>query len=60
MQLDEPADDLERLLRQRGQPAEVRRMVILAHRRSRVGTVRDPEVLIGTSAAAGKLGHRAD
>jgi Nuclease-related domain len=50
VQLNEPADDLERFLRQRGQPAEVQRMVILAHRRSRIGTVRNPEVLIGTSA----------
>jgi len=51
VQLNEPADDLERFLRQRGQPAEVRRIVILAHRRSRLGTVRHPAVMIGTSTA---------
>ena len=51
MQLNEPADDLERFLRQRGQPAEVRRVVILAHRRSRLGTVQHPPVMIGTSTA---------
>jgi hypothetical protein len=51
VQLNEPADDLEQFLRQRGQPAEVRRVVILAHRRSRLGTVKHPAVLIGTSTA---------
>jgi len=50
-QLNGPADDLERFLRQRGQPAEVRRVVILAHRRSRLGTVRHPAVIVVTSTA---------
>jgi Nuclease-related domain len=50
VQLNEPADDLERFLRERGQPAEVQRVVILAHRRSGLGTVRNPTVLVGTSA----------
>jgi hypothetical protein len=49
-QLNEPADDLERFLAGRGQPAEVQRMVILTHPRSRLGTVRNPTVLAGTSA----------
>jgi hypothetical protein len=50
VQLNEPAEDLERFLAQRGQPAEVRRVVILAHRRSRLGTVRNPSVRVSTSA----------
>lgn len=50
VQLNEPADDLERFLAGRGQPAEVRRVVILTHARSRLGTVRDPTVLAGMSA----------
>ena len=50
VQLNEPADDLARFLRERGQPAEVQRVVILAHRRSALGPVRNPAVLIGTSA----------
>src|SRR6266704_5401439 len=45
VQLNEPADDLERFLRQRGQPVAVRRVVILAHRRSRLGGARNPTVL---------------
>jgi hypothetical protein len=51
VQLNEPADDLERFLAGRGQPAEVQRVVILTHPRSRLGTVRNPTVLAGTSAA---------
>ena len=50
VQLNEPADDLERLLAGRGHPAQVRRVVILTHERSRLGTVRNPTVLAGTSA----------
>jgi hypothetical protein len=50
VQLNEPADDLERFLGRRGQPAEVQRVVILTHPRSRLGTVRNPTVLAGTSA----------
>ena len=49
VQLNEPADDLERFLRERGQPVQVQRVVILAHRRSRLGAVRNPAVLVGTS-----------
>jgi hypothetical protein len=51
MQLNEPADDLERFLRERGQPVPVRRAVVLAHRRSAFGTVRHPTVMVGVSAA---------
>ncbi|MDQ2813490.1 MAG: hypothetical protein M3Z75_16870 [Actinomycetota bacterium] len=50
MQLNEPAADLEWFLRERGQPVTVRRVVVLAHRRSRLGDVRHPTVLAGTSA----------
>jgi hypothetical protein len=51
VQLNEPADDLERFLAGHGHPAEVQRVVILTHQRSRLGTVRNPTVLAGTSAA---------
>ena len=50
VQLNEPADDLERFLRTRGQPVPVHRVVVLAHRRSRLGAVRHPTVRVGTSA----------
>ena len=49
-QLNEPAGDLERFLRERGRPVTVQRVVILAHRRSRIGTVRNLTVRVGTSA----------
>ncbi|HET9975304.1 MAG TPA: nuclease-related domain-containing protein, partial [Streptosporangiaceae bacterium] len=49
VQLNEPADELARFLARRGQHAVVQRAVILAHTRSRLGTVRDPTVLAGTS-----------
>jgi hypothetical protein len=67
-QLNEPADALERFLRQRGQPVTVQRVVVLAHRRSRVGTRQNPTVLVGTSTnyvlsllndSAGRLGDSA-
>jgi hypothetical protein len=51
VQLNEPADDLERFLGRRGQPAEVQRVVILTNPRSKLGMVRNPTVLAGTSAA---------
>jgi hypothetical protein len=66
VQLNEPADDLERFLRERGQPVPVQRVVILAHRRSELGAVRNPGVLVVTSTAdvlalisssAGRLGR---
>lgn len=49
-QLNEPAGELERFLRERGQLVTVRRVVVLAHRRSRLGPSRNPTVLAGTSA----------
>lgn len=49
-QLNEPADDLERFLRERGHPVTVQRVVILAHRRSRIGTAKNLTVRVGTSA----------
>ncbi len=48
-QLNEPADDLERFLRERGQPVAIQRVVILAHRRSRIGTARNLTVRVATS-----------
>ena len=70
VQLNEPADDLERFLAERGQPAGISRVVILAHRRSGLGPVRNPTVetftspgdlltLIGNSASRLDRGQRA-
>ena len=69
MQLNEPADALERFLRERGQPVTVQRVVVLAHRRSKLGDRRDLTVRLGTSAGyvlsllsesapAGQLDHQ--
>jgi hypothetical protein len=70
VQLNEPADDLGRFLAERGQPAELQRVVVLAHRRSGLGRVRNPTVLalaspadlltlIGNSASRLDRGQRA-
>jgi hypothetical protein len=61
VQLSEPADALERFLRQRGWPVTVQRVVILTHRRSRLGTHRNLTVMVGTSAdyVLSLLGHSA-
>jgi hypothetical protein len=54
-QLNEPADDLERFLHERGQQVTVQRVVILTHRRSRLGPTKNPTknptVNVGTSTA---------
>jgi ferredoxin len=49
VQLNEPADDLERFLAERGQPTGIGRVVILAHRRSGLGPVRNSTVEALTS-----------
>src|SRR5579863_1529725 len=49
-QISEPAADLERFLHDRGQPVTVQRLVVLTHRRSRLGPSRHPTVHAGTSA----------
>jgi nuclease-like protein len=49
-QLNEPAAELERFLHDRGQPVTVQRLVVLTHRRSRLGPSRHPTVHAGTSA----------
>ena len=48
-QLNEPAAELERFLHERGQRVTVQRVVILAHKRSRIGPCRHPTVHVGTS-----------
>lgn len=50
-QLNEPADELERFLRERGQRVTVQRVVVLTHKKSRVGPRRHPTVHVGTSTA---------
>ena len=50
-QLNEPAGELERFLHERGQRVAVQRVVILTHRRSRVGPRRHPTVHVGTSTS---------
>jgi hypothetical protein len=70
VQLNEPADDLERFLAERGQPAGIQRVVVLAHRRSALGRISNPTVLalaspadllplIGNSASRLDRGQRA-
>ena len=65
-QLNE-AGELERFLHERGQRVTVQRVVVLTHRRSRVGPRRHPTVHVGTSTdyvlslvneAKGTLGER--
>jgi hypothetical protein len=48
-QLNEPADELERFLHERGQPVTAQRVVLLIHRRSQVGPRRHFTVQVGTS-----------
>ena len=48
-QLNEPATELERFLRERGQRMAVQRVVVLTHRRSRLGSRHHPTVHAGTS-----------
>ena len=50
-QLNEPAAELERFLHERGQRVTVQRVVILAHKRSRIGPCRHPTVHVGTSTS---------
>lgn len=50
VQLNEPADDLQRFLRSRGQLVSVARIVILNHPRSRVGGQRNTTVHVVTSS----------
>jgi hypothetical protein len=66
-QLSEPAADLERFLHGRGQAVTIQRVVVLTHRRSRLGAVRNPTVNVATSTgdllslvrgSAGQLGER--
>jgi hypothetical protein len=48
-QLNEPAAELERFLYERGQRVAVQRVVVLTHRRSRLGSRHHPTVHAGTS-----------
>jgi hypothetical protein len=50
LQLNEPADALEELLRSRGHPVPVQRVVLLTHPRSRIGSCRRATVHVATSA----------
>jgi hypothetical protein len=49
VQLNEPANELERFLHTRGQPVSITRAVILNHPRSEIGRYRDLTVRVGTS-----------
>jgi len=48
-QLNAPAAELERFLHERGQHLAVQRVVVLTHRRSRLGPSHHPTVHVGTS-----------
>ena len=47
VQLNEPANELERFLHTRGQPVSITRVVILNHPRSKIGRYRDVTVGVG-------------
>ena len=49
VQVNEPADELQEFLHSRGQDIAIRRVVVLTHDRSRLGTLRNPTVFITTS-----------
>jgi hypothetical protein len=66
-QLNEPADELERFLHERGQQVAIQRVVVLTHRRSRLGPRHHPTVHAVTSTddvlslvrdSDGQLGER--
>jgi hypothetical protein len=50
VQLNEPADELEKFLRSRGQQVRIKRVVILNHPRSRIGGQRNATVQVATSS----------
>ena len=50
VQLNEPADELERFLHSRRQPVSIARIVILNHARSKVGHSKDLTVHVATSS----------
>jgi Nuclease-related domain len=50
VQLNEPADELEKFLRSRGQQVRIKRIVILNHPRSRIGGQRNATVQVTTSS----------
>jgi len=50
VQLNEPADQLEKFLRSRGQQVRITRIVILNHPRSRIGGQRGATVRVATSS----------
>jgi len=50
VQLNEPADELERFLHSRRQPVSITRVVILNHARSKVGHSKDLTVHVATSS----------
>lgn len=49
MQVNQPADELGKFLRSRGQDVAIRRIVVLTHDRSRLGTCRNPTVSVTSS-----------
>ena len=51
-QLNEPAAELERFLHGRGQPVTAQRVVVLAHRRSRLAPASNPTVNVATSTSS--------
>jgi len=51
-QVNDPADDLQRFLVRRGQQISIKRIVVLTHPRSRLGSCRNSTVSVATSMAA--------
>ena len=59
-QLDEPADELQRFLRERGQQVTIGRVVVLAHRRSRLAPAAGRRTVHVATSAAGALSVAGD
>jgi hypothetical protein len=51
MQVNQPADELEKFLRSRGQEVAIRRIVVLTHDKSQLGTCRNQTVSVTSSTS---------
>jgi hypothetical protein len=49
VQVNEAADELEKFLSRRSQPVTIRRAVVLAHQRSKIGNMKNPTVTVTTA-----------
>jgi hypothetical protein len=59
-QVNEPASELERFLRDRGQPAKIKRIVMLTHPSSRLGSTRNLTVNLVATSTGYLISHLND